>query len=228
MPGKTLGMVETRGLVASIEAADAMVKAAKVTLVGKESITAGLITIIVVGETAAVSAAVDAGAVAAQRVGELVSTHLIPRPDDQLSIIVPSGDSEKPGSKEKPKPVIKTKTVKKEKPVKEKVSTEPAKKILPEIEIDEEIEIKETDSTIDRLRKEALGKDDTRVKKEVKHKSKKTRSSVESNLQMEKLEVLNVHQLRRLARSTKGFPIQGREISRANRGLLLDYFKSIQ
>ena len=78
MSDRALGMVETRGLVASIEAADAMLKAAQVTLIGKERAEAGLMTIIVVGETAAVKSAVDAGAVAASRVGELVSTHVIP------------------------------------------------------------------------------------------------------------------------------------------------------
>ncbi|MBT8387213.1 MAG: BMC domain-containing protein [Ignavibacteria bacterium] len=228
MPGKALGMVETRGLVASIEAADAMVKSAKVTLIGKERALAGLITIMVVGDTAAVKSAVDAGAAAAQRVGELVSTHLIPRPDDQLSSIIPRGDFEKVSRKEKPKPVRKTVAVKKEKPFEEKKSTQPSKKVLPEIEIEEEIEIKETGSTIDRLRKEALGKEDSKEKKEEKPKRKKTKSDVESTLSMQELEVLNVHQLRRLARSTEGFPIQGREISRANRGLLLDYFKSFR
>jgi len=225
MPGKALGMVETKGLVASIEAADAMVKAAQVTLVGKERAKAGLITIMVVGETAAVKSAVDAGAAAAQRVGNLVSTHVIPRPDDQLSIIIPGGDSEKAGSKEKPKPARKIVTVKTEKPAKEKKSPEPTKKAPSQIEIVEEIELKETSSTIDRLRKEALGKD---AAKEKKVESKKTKSDTESTLPMKELEVLNVHQLRRLARSTEGFPIQGREISRANRGLLLDYFKSLQ
>jgi len=228
MPGKSLGMVETRGLVASIEAADAMVKAAKVTLIGKERAQAGLITIMVVGETAAVKAAVDAGAVAAQRVGELISTHVIPRPDDQISSIIPDGVSEKAGTREKPKPVIKTVTVKKEKPVKEEKSTEPAKKTSPKIEIEEEIEIKETSSTIDRLREEALGKEVAKKEKEKKVKREKTKSDAETILPMEELEVLNVHQLRRLARSMEGFPIQGREISRANRGLLLDYFKSFR
>ena len=228
MPGKALGMVETRGLVASIEAADAMVKAAKVTLVGKERAQAGLITIMVIGETAAVKAAVDAGAAAAQRVGELVSTHVIPRPDDQLSFIIPGGASEKVGSREKPKPERKAVTVKKKKPIKEKKSTVPAKKTSPQIEIEQEIEIKESSSTIDRLRKEALGKDVAKEEKEEKVESGKIKSDAESILPMEELEVLNVHQLRRLARSTEAFPIQGREISRANRGLLLDYFKSLQ
>ena len=228
MSGKALGMVETRGLVASIEAADAMVKSAKVTIVGKERAQAGLITIMVIGETAAVTSAVDAGAVAAQRVGELVSTHVIPRPDDQLSFIIPGGDSEKAARKEKPKSANKTVAVKKEKPVKEKKSPEPTKKISPEIEIEEEIEIKEPSSTIDRLRKEALGKDVAKEEKEEKVESGKIKSDLESILPMEELEVLNVHQLRRLARSTEGFPIQGRDISLANRGLLLDYKKSLQ
>jgi len=228
MPGKALGMVETRGLVASIEAADAMVKAAKVTLVGKERAKAGLITIMVLGETAAVTSAVDAGAAAAQRVGELVSTHVIPRPDDQMSVIIPGGDSKKEVSKEKPKPAKKTVTEKKEKPVKEKESIRPSKKASPTIEIEEEIKIKETSSTIDRLREEALGKEVAKKEKEKKVKREKTKSDAETVLPMEELEVLNVHQLRRLARSMEGFPIQGREISRANRGLLLDYFKSFR
>jgi ethanolamine utilization protein EutM len=75
-----LGMVETKGLIAMIEASDAMVKAANVTLVGYEKIGAGLVTAIVRGDVAAVKAATDAGAAAARRVGELVSVHVIPRP----------------------------------------------------------------------------------------------------------------------------------------------------
>ena len=77
--GEALGMIETKGLVAMIEAADAMVKAAKVTLVGWEKIGAGYVTAIVRGDVAAVKAATDAGAAAARRVGELVSVHVIPR-----------------------------------------------------------------------------------------------------------------------------------------------------
>ena len=88
MADRALGMIETRGLVASIEAADAMVKAASVKLLSKEKVQGGLVTILVVGETAAVKSAIDAGAAAAQRVGELVSTHIIPRPDDQIDDIL--------------------------------------------------------------------------------------------------------------------------------------------
>jgi ethanolamine utilization protein EutM len=84
-----LGMVETKGLVGSIEAADAMVKAARVTLIGKEVIGGGYVTVMVRGDVGAVKAATDAGAAAAQRVGELVSVHVIPRPHADVEMILP-------------------------------------------------------------------------------------------------------------------------------------------
>ena len=86
---EALGMVETKGLVAMIEAADAMVKAANVTLVGYEKIGAGFVTAIVRGDVAAVKAATDAGAAAARRVGELVSVHVIPRPHAEVERVLP-------------------------------------------------------------------------------------------------------------------------------------------
>jgi len=89
MKPTALGMVETKGLVGSIEAADAMVKAAKVELFSKEKVTAGYVTFFVRGEVGAVKAATDAGAAAARRVGELVSVHVIPRPHAQLDKILP-------------------------------------------------------------------------------------------------------------------------------------------
>ena len=89
-----LGLIETRGLVGAIEAADAMVKAAKVKLIGKEYTQGGLVVIKVVGETGAVKSSVQAGAAAAERVGELISTHIIPRPDDQTNKIVYDHDEE--------------------------------------------------------------------------------------------------------------------------------------
>ena len=84
-----LGMVETRGLVGAIEAADAMVKAANVTLVGKEQVGAGLVTVLVRGDVGAVKAATDAGAAAAENVGELISVHVIPRPPAEVEVILP-------------------------------------------------------------------------------------------------------------------------------------------
>ena len=85
-----LGMIETRGLVGSIEAADAMVKAANVTLIGKARVFRRLVTVMVRGEVGAVKAAVDAGAAAAERVGHLVSTHVIPRPHEEVNAILPT------------------------------------------------------------------------------------------------------------------------------------------
>ncbi len=84
-----LGMIETRGLVGSIEAADAMVKAANVTLIGRVQVGGGLVTVLVRGDVAAVKAATDAGAAAAQRVGELRSVHVIPRPHSEVELILP-------------------------------------------------------------------------------------------------------------------------------------------
>ncbi|NPU98029.1 MAG: BMC domain-containing protein [Candidatus Omnitrophica bacterium] len=88
--GKALGLVETRGLVGAIEAADAMVKAASVTLVGKEKIGGGYVTVMVRGDVGAVKAATDAGAAAARKVGEVVSVHVIPRPHAEIEGILPT------------------------------------------------------------------------------------------------------------------------------------------
>lgn len=93
---EALGMIETKGLVGAIEAADAMLKAANVFLEGKENIGSGLVTVMVRGEVAAVQAAVEAGAAAAKRVGELHSVHVIPRPHDEVEKILPSQAEEAP------------------------------------------------------------------------------------------------------------------------------------
>lgn len=214
MADKALGMVETRGLVASIEAADAMVKAARVKLIGKEKVQGGLITILVVGETAAVKSAVDAGAVAAQRVGELISTHIIPRPDDQIDEVVEGIKSSEEKSAE-------------ELPVQSKKKPERIRRKAKIKEKEDEPEEKSpsddtTSSTLDRLKREALGEATNEVKE-----ARPTTSRTKSNYSMQDLEVMNVHQLRRFARDFEEFPIKGREISRANRGELLDFFKAL-
>jgi microcompartment protein CcmL/EutN len=89
MASEALGMVETRGLIGSVEAADAMVKAANVVLIAKEYIGAGYVTVLVRGDVGAVKAATDAGAAAARRVGELISVHVIPRPHTEVERILP-------------------------------------------------------------------------------------------------------------------------------------------
>ena len=89
-----LGMIETKGLVGSVEAADAMVKAANVYLIGKVLVGGGLVTVMVRGDVGAVKAATDAGAAAAERVGELISVHVIPRPHSDVEMILPSIDKQ--------------------------------------------------------------------------------------------------------------------------------------
>jgi len=89
MKQEALGMIETRGLIASIEAADAMVKAADVQLVGTEKIGSGLVTIMVRGDVGAVKAALEAGAASAARLGEVIATHVIPRPHTDVEKILP-------------------------------------------------------------------------------------------------------------------------------------------
>ena len=89
MAREALGMIETRGLVAAIEAADAMVKAAEVELIGTEKIGSGLVSVMVRGDVGAVKAATDAGAAAAQRLGEIVAVHVIPRPHADVEKILP-------------------------------------------------------------------------------------------------------------------------------------------
>lgn len=95
MKQDALGMVETKGLVGSIEAADSMVKAANVSLIGKEFVGGGIVTVMVRGDVGAVKAATDAGAAAAERVGELLSVHVIPRPHAEVEQILPTLNAEK-------------------------------------------------------------------------------------------------------------------------------------
>jgi ethanolamine utilization protein EutM len=223
---KALGLVETRGLVAAIEAADAMVKAANVILIGKEKTDPALITVKIVGETAAVKSAVDAGASAAKRVGELVSIHIIPQPDEQMITLLPEIEedetrptSQKAFSEPSPEKVTKTKTAQmREKKSSSLVAAESSK-------IKQQTEpFTPATETIERLRKEALGTGTEREKKETAKPSKLTKKSKVT----EDIENMNVHELRRYARSIEGFPIQGRQISIANKKELIEYFRSLK
>lgn len=94
-----LGMVETRGLIGAVEAADAMVKAANVVLIGSEYVGGGFVTVMVRGDVGAVKAATDAGAAAAKRIGDLVSVHVIPRPHDNVEMILPASSKGNVGGK---------------------------------------------------------------------------------------------------------------------------------
>lgn len=262
-----LGLIETKGLVGAIEAADAMAKAANIKIVGKEKSSGALITIKIVGDVAAVKSAVDAGSVAAQRVGELVSAHVIPRPHDELSAFIEeekNKDTKKSKSDGKKRVSTHKKADEKveskkeeltlsfneevqvekvvEKPVepekriveiKEKVEAPKEEKIpivktpsveVPKVETPKEKPQKRTSNVkgldhIAKLRAEAKSELERSESAEPKSKTSK-------ELDAETL-AMNVHELRKLARNNPNFPIKGRGISKANRKVLLDYFKEL-
>jgi len=110
-----LGLVETRGLVAAIEAADAMVKAANVKLLGRQKVKGGIVTLMVEGDVGAVKAATDAGGAAAERVGELLAVHIIPRPHDDIAALLLKGPQEVKQEKEKKNPTRKAQSRRKAK-----------------------------------------------------------------------------------------------------------------
>ena len=203
-----LGLIETKGLVGAIEAADAMAKAADVKIISKEKVTGALIIIKIMGETAAVKASVDAGSAAAQRVGQLVSAHVIPRPDDQIDRIIfddqiKSEKKKVSGKKAEKKDVV-------------KIKRDPIVKIQPP-ESSAPSKAENVESKIETKEKPASKKTETT--------SLKTSKKVPP---MDDLVILNVHALRRIARGFDDFPIKGRDISKANRAKLLDHFKSMQ
>lgn len=181
-----LGMIETKGLVGAIEAADAMVKAANVSLIGKEHVGGGLVTVMVRGDVGAVKAATDAGAAAADKVGELISVHVIARPHEELEPILPGKDNKVSVPGEAAEPVVKNEPAKTAEP---KVTVKPAVKAAP-----------------------------APRSKQSKAKDKQADVNVD-------IDSMSVVEMRRFARSIKGFPIEGREISKANRATLLGLIK---
>jgi microcompartment protein CcmL/EutN len=236
-----LGLIETKGLIGAIEAADAMVKAANVKLVSKEKITAALVTVKIIGEVAAVKSAVDAGAAAAQRVSQLISAHVIPRPDDQLDEIIKSAQVQVSDFTEPKIAESKTQVKSKSEEIVEKEIIVPTVKeseeeiVVPEINkikrkrgrtptVNKEVS---SESRLAALRKEAMkeitSSDETEQTPELAEEL--FAKEVPSN---EMLSSLNVHKLRHLARSFENFPIKGREISRANRDELITHFESIR
>ncbi|MBI1803123.1 MAG: BMC domain-containing protein [Ignavibacteriae bacterium] len=195
-----LGLIETRGLIGAIEAADAATKAADVKLVGKERADAGLMTIKIIGDVAAVKSAVDAGAAAAQRVGELVSAHVIPRPDDDVEILIyppPGQTKEKPREDQPaaPPPKVRKTRIIANKPPKEAEETT--------IEREEHTPASSSTGSADTSEPPVSLSDD------------------EATFRRQ-LEEMTVHALRHYARSVSGLTIFGRQISRANRDQLIE------
>jgi microcompartment protein CcmL/EutN len=190
-----LGLIETRGLIGAIEAADAATKAADVTLVGKERADAGLMTIKLKGDVAAVRAAVDAGAAAAQRVGELVSAHVIPRPDDETEILIypPPWQTKEKSAPQQERAPRRQPRARKEQSVGEQAPEAEPETREPEASSDPAMVMSENEETY-----------------------------------RQQLTNMTVHELRRYARSVKGLPIVGRQISRANREQLIEQLMAVK
>ena len=239
-----LGLIETKGLVGAIEAADAMLKAANVKLIGKEHVGGALVVIKIIGEVAAVKSSVDAGAAAAQRVGHLVSTHVIPRPDDQLETILYEAKKGKRGGKKKSR----TKVVDKSQASLFEVSpeaeenadvipVEPAESenevVVPETEVQQEITAEQEPEQAESENVETSVEEESEQTQHGDLNESETEAEEVEATQieiptLEELERMNVHELRHLARQFDNFPIKGREISKANRQTLIDLFQSIR
>lgn len=203
---QALGLIETKGLIAAVESADAMLKAADVTLLEKVLVGGGLVSIAVTGEVAAVKAAVDAGAAAVRMINSslLISEHVIPRPHEELDDVMVSVAVLKNQDTEIARPL------KPKAPVKVEAAAE--EEILPEVEeIVPESETVLTENHLEEPNKEAIDK-----------------MVIEKGLEeaLEFLKKLKVIKLRNLARDYKGFGIVGRLISKADKQMLLTEFKA--
>lgn len=222
-----LGLIETKGLVGAIEAADAAVKAANVTLVGKEVTKGALVTVKVIGEVAAVQAAVDAGASAASRVGELVSKHVIPRPAEGMEIFIQPKSSSKQSSRAGSRSAARTaqdapptKSAIEEEPP----AQEPPKQVSKTPESEERppdaIEVKED------VGDELFSSDRSESEEEELPHVPDPNDPLDMRLAfMKELESLPVAKLRRVARGVSALSIYGRQISFANKEQLLNEFR---
>ncbi|MBI3194857.1 MAG: BMC domain-containing protein [Ignavibacteriae bacterium] len=226
-----LGLIETRGLVGAIEAADAMVKAAHIELIGKERVDAGFITIKIKGDVASVKAAVDAGAAAAQRVGELISTHVIPRPDADVEVLIypprwqtkekslPHFPKAEPEKKKERLPVSLPTAPKK----KRGRPAKPKNKVESIIEEQQQIEIPviaaRSEEAIPDSEQPTVSIPDVEQQVSQLVQTDSIPAPDEQSYRAE-LDKLSVHELRHYARGVPGLSIYGRQISRANRSEL--------
>jgi len=191
---QAIGLIETKGLVAAIESADAMLKAANVRLVERVLVKGGLVTILIDGDVGAVKAATDAGAAAAMRVGELISVHVIPRPHDELTKIIGKRDPEA-------------------------INPTPIEEIHEEIGAEVEAEAETAAETATEVETESLNPDEIQ-----KNYIENLVKNGETNRALQLLQNLKVVKLRNLAREYDDFGITGRQISNADKTLLIEKF----
>ena len=253
---QALGMIETKGLIGAIESADTMLKAAEVALLEKTHIGGGLVTVCVVGDVGAVEAAVDAGAAAAQRVGELISVHVIPRPHSSLDGLIvnvhpltqdlepedpdpedpdpdPEDDTEPPAPGPDAEPAVEEESepAEAEAPVKPAEEAKKADSGVEKIEEKREIEKAVTKVSEKSAEKAASNAEKTAKDKGETTELKKTAvdtwvKDLGTEQALAKLDTLAVVKLRRLAREYKAFGIAGRAISKADKGMLLAEFRA--
>jgi len=227
---KSLGILETKGYAAAYSAADKILKNSDIELIKIEKTGGGIISVFFKGDNDSLKAAFEKGIQQARSVGEIVALNIINEPNKKIEKLlfpvertsVRAAEVKTDIVKEKmiiPKVEVETENTKVQRPVKVvKAKTESNKN-------NKSSKFLSSTSTIQRLRREALSSESISKEKEVKPKIRDGKESSQINLS--KIENLNVHELRRLARGTNGFPIQGREISKANRKELLNYFKEI-
>lgn len=224
----SLGIFETKGFAAAVAAAEKILEE-NIELIKIEKAGGGIITIFFKGEYEKLNKAFESGIHAARQIGEITSIHILKQPNhnierklfdsttkaDRISPVEIKKDEEAATP-------VKVKIEEKEIPVKK---TSPEKLQSVSVEKTKPLKTRSTSSTIQRLRQEALSSISPSKEKAERTKTASSKSS--SQINMNKLESLNVHELRRAARSTANFPIQGRQISRANRKELLDYFSDL-
>ncbi len=216
MEMQAIGLIETKGLIAAIESADAMLKSANVQLVDRVFVKGGLVTIIIEGDVGAVKAATDAGAAAAMRVGQLISVHVIPRPHEEVGKTIlysaPKKKSKQDDGVESSENNLENKDILE--------GTE--KKIIPDLE---NKQVSENLEKVEILKLEEMS---WNIDSDVLHKEDLDKLAIENNAEAEKmlaiLQKIKVTKLRTLAREYKDFGIAGREISKADKNLLVEEF----
>jgi microcompartment protein CcmL/EutN len=227
---KSLGILETKGYAAAYSATDKILENSDIELIKIEKTGGGIISVFFRGDKDSLKAAFEKGIQQARLIGEIVALNIINEPNKKIEKLlfpvegtsVRAAEAKKVIAKEKttlPKVEVETENIEAQKPLKVvKANTELNKK-------NKSSKFLSSTSTIQRLRLEALSSENITKEKEAKPRIRESKESFQLNLS--KIENLNVHELRKLARGTNRFPIQGREISRANRKELLNYFKEI-
>jgi microcompartment protein CcmL/EutN len=225
----SIGILETKGFAVAIAAADKILEDNNIDLFKIEKTGGGIVSLFFKGNSERLKAAFGMGIQQARLVGEIVAVHISNQPNKIIEKLLSAGDKAGKVTSLKNETVVEKIAAKKvEVKVEKTKEQKPIKTVRNLPVVEEKIKVvkpAETTSTIQRLRQEALSP--ANISKEKETQSKLRDGKMSSQINMSKIENLNVHELRHLARSTNGFPIQGREISRAIRKELINYFKDL-